>query len=71
MAGDPGSEIVLRFLDSSRANPHCPSHRKVYTRLPQEDPSSGDRAMCGRLNMALYGTRDAGQNFECPRGRRL
>ena len=64
MTGDPGSEIVLRFLDISRAHPHCPIHRKVYIRLPQEDPSSGDRAMCGRLNMALYGTRDAGQNFE-------
>ena len=64
MTGDPGSEIVLRFLDISRAHPHCPIHRKVYIRLPQEDPSSGDRAMCGRLNIALYGARDAGQNFE-------
>ena len=45
MTGDPGSEIVLRFLDISRAHPHCPIHRKVYIRLPQEDPSSGDRAM--------------------------
>ena len=64
MTGYPGSEIVLRFLDVSRAYPQCPVHRKVYIRLPQKDPSSGDRAMCGRLNMALYGARDAGQNFE-------
>ena len=61
---DPASEVVLGFLDISRAHPHCPKHRKVYIRLPPEDPSSGDRAMRGRLNMALYGTRDAGQNFE-------
>ena len=46
MTGGPGSEIVLRFLDISRAHPHCPIHRKVYIRLPQEGPSSGDRAMC-------------------------
>jgi hypothetical protein len=55
---------VLRFLDISRAHPHCRIRRLVYIKLPEEDPRSADPMLCGRLNMALYGTRDAGQNFE-------
>ena len=55
---------MLRFLDISRAHPHCRIRRLVYIKLPEEDPRSADPTLCGRLNMALYGTRDAGQNFE-------
>jgi len=62
MSGDPS--WVIRFLDISRAHPHCETHRNIYIRLPQEDPSSGNPDTCGKLRMALYGTRDAGQNFE-------
>ena len=38
--------------------------RVVFIRLPPEDPRSQEPGVCGVLNMALYGTRDAGQNFE-------
>jgi hypothetical protein len=55
---------VIRFLDISRAHPHCKIRRLVFIRLPAEDPNSADKTLCGKLNMALYGTRDAGQNFE-------
>ena len=34
---------------------------KVYIKLPKEDEEEG---MCGRLNMSMYGTRDAAQNWE-------
>ena len=30
MTGDPGSEIVLRFLDNSRAHPHCPIQEGLH-----------------------------------------
>ena len=33
----------------------------MYVRLPEEDEEPG---MCGRLNKAMYGTRDAAQNWE-------
>ena len=52
------------MLDISRAHPHCEIKRLVYVRLPLEDPRSQEAGVCGVLNMALYGTRDAGQNFE-------
>ena len=55
---------VLRFLYISRAHPHCRIRRLVYIKLPEEDPRSADPTLCGRLNIALYGTRDAGQSFE-------
>ena len=55
---------MLRFLDISRAHPHCRITRTVYIKLPEEDPRSQEEGICGVLVMALYGTRDAGQNFE-------
>ncbi|CAK0856358.1 unnamed protein product [Prorocentrum cordatum] len=60
----PLSGRVLRFLDISRAHPHCEIKRTVYIKLPEEDPMSQEIGTCGLLRMALYGTRDAGQNFE-------
>ena len=61
---DPAEQVVLRFLDISRAHPRCPIRRRVFVKLPPEDPDSQDASKCGLLRMALYGTRDAGQNFE-------
>ncbi len=31
--------------------------------MPAEDPRPEDKGLCGKLNVVLYGTRDAGQNF--------
>ncbi|CAK0843605.1 unnamed protein product [Prorocentrum cordatum] len=64
MSSDPSEGRVLRFLDISRAHPHCEIKRTVYIKLPEEDPMSQEIGTCGPLRMALYGTRDAGQNFE-------
>ena len=64
MSSAPAAGLVLRVLDISRAHPHCEIKRLVYVRLPLEDPRSQEAGFCGVLNMALYGMRDAGQNFE-------
>ncbi|CAK0860738.1 unnamed protein product, partial [Prorocentrum cordatum] len=64
MSSDPSEGRVLRFLDISRAHPHCEIKRTVYIKLPEEDPMSQEIGTRGLLRMALYGTRDAGQNFE-------
>ncbi|CAK0826156.1 unnamed protein product [Prorocentrum cordatum] len=60
----PLSGRVLRFLGISRARPHCEIKWTVYIKLPEEDPMSQEIGTCGLLRMELYGTRDAGQNFE-------
>ena len=55
---------VLMFLDITRAHPHCDMKRKLWIRLPKEDPKSGDPDVCAQLLKSMYGARDAGQNFE-------
>ena len=52
------------FLDITRAHPHCEMKRKLWVKLPAEDPRSADPDACGLLLRSLYGCRDAGQNFE-------
>ena len=51
----------LLFIDVSRAYFYAPARRPVYVALPQEDFEEG---MCGRLNVSMYGTRDAAANWE-------
>ena len=51
----------LDFIDIRRAYFHAPARRLVYVDLPPADREPG---MCGRLRKALYGTRDAAQNWE-------
>ena len=57
-------ERVIAFIDVSRAHPHAPITRDVWIKLPAEDPKSKDPRICGKLKRSLYGTRDAGRNFE-------
>ncbi|CAK0828348.1 unnamed protein product, partial [Prorocentrum cordatum] len=64
MSSGPAEGRVLRFLDISGAHPHCKLKKTLYIKLPDEDPMSQKAGKCGLLRMALYGTRDAGQNFE-------
>ena len=54
-------KLKLDFIDVRRAFFHAECRREVYVELPPEDASPG---MCGKLNMAMYGTRDAPQNWE-------
>lgn len=51
----------LDFIDVRRAYFHAWARREVYVDLPEEDYEPG---MCGMLVKAMYGTRDAAQNWE-------
>ena len=51
----------LAFIDIRKAYLNAPVQRAIYVRLPKEDHEPG---MCGRLNVSLYGTRDAARNWE-------
>ena len=53
--------LKLEFIDVRRAYFHAKARRKVYIELLEEDNQPG---MCGKLNKAMYGTRDAAQNWE-------
>ena len=55
------SGMKLDFIDVRRAYFHAPARRLVFVKLPADDAQQG---MCGRLLKALYGTRDAAQNWE-------
>ena len=46
-----------------RAYFYAPVKRPIYIVLPAEDRLPGDEEMVGRLNLFLYGTRDAAQNW--------
>jgi len=51
----------LEFIDVRRAYFHARARRLVYVKLPDEDNEEGN---CGKLITAMYGTRDAAQNWE-------
>ena len=51
----------LLFVDVKRAYFYAKARRDVYVKLPAEDWEEG---MCGKLNKAMYGTRDAASNWE-------
>jgi hypothetical protein len=58
------SEVIDSFIpwrDISRAYFHAKARRLVYVKLPMEDNEEGK---CGKLLKAMYGTRDAAQNWE-------
>ena len=58
---DRANGMKLDFIDVRRAYFHANARRTVYVQLPDEDYEEG---MCARLNKAMYGTRDAAQNWE-------
>ena len=53
--------MKIDFIGIRRAHFHSNARRHVYVQLPEEDREEG---MCGKLNRAMYGTRDAAQNWE-------
>ena len=59
--GDKKNGMKLDFIDIRRAFFHAKAKRAVYVELPPEEAQDG---MCGKLNKAMYGTRDAAQNWE-------
>ena len=54
-------EIVMGFIDISRAHPHADITRTVYIWTPVD---CGGKSRVKLLQMTLYGLRDAPQNFE-------
>ena len=59
--GNKEGGMKLDFIDIRRAFFQALAKRNVYVKLPEEDYEPG---MCGKLNKAMYGTRDAAQNWE-------
>ena len=60
-ASSPGRRWTLMVLDMSCAFLYADITRRVYIELPTEDPESVSGTKVGKLEKALYGTRDAPQ----------
>ena len=50
-------------IDIKRAYFYAPAKRQVFIEIPEEDKEAGDEDRVGRLQLSLYGTRDAAQNL--------
>ena len=48
--------------DVGRALFYAPTTRPIYISIPEEDWKPGDEGKVARLNLSLYGTRDAAMN---------
>ena len=57
---------VISIIDVARAFFEAPVQRDVCIELPEEDLTSDDikQDLVGKLNMSLYGTRDAAANWQ-------
>ena len=53
--------MKLDFIDVRRAYFHAEARRQVFVEVCAEDDV---KCMCGELVKAMYGTRDAAQNWE-------
>ena len=53
--------LKLLFIDVKRAYFYARAKRPVFVQLPDEDYEEGQ---CGRLEVSMYGTRDAAANWE-------
>ena len=64
--GDQTKESVIMINDVARAFFEAPVTRDVRIEIPNEDKTEDDwkQDMVGKLNMSLYGTRDAASNFQ-------
>ena len=55
--------LRVMLSDVKRAYFHAAAKRELYVEIPEEDPDWSPDAM-GRLNLALYGTRDAAKLWQ-------
>ena len=55
---------TLMVLDVSCAFLYAPIKRTVYIELPEEDEMYCKKDLVGKLNLCLYGTRDAASNWQ-------
>eukprot|EP00971_Amphidinium_carterae_P109858 2176286-Amphidinium_carterae.1 len=53
MSAAESDDFVFQVWDISRAHQHCKLKRKVFIRLPEEDPCSEVEGVCGLLVTAL------------------
>ena len=56
--------MKISFAYVKRAYFNAKATRDVYIQLPPEDPKFGEPGVCAKLNLSMYGTRDAAQNWE-------
>ena len=49
--------------DVKRAYFYAPAKRPIFIEIPAEDREEGDGNQVAQLNLSLYGTRDAAQNW--------
>ena len=49
-------------IDLKRAYFYAAARREIYIEIPMEDWQQGDADKVAKLNLSLYGTRDAAQN---------
>ena len=62
--GQTGSQRKrFAVIDIKRAYFYAPSKRPMFIEIPEEDRVIGDEDKVGRLELSLYGTRDAAQNW--------
>ena len=55
--------LRIGIFDESRAYFHAPVTRPLFINIPVEDWEEGDEGFVGQLQIILYGTRDAAQNW--------
>jgi len=60
---NPKDRFILMTNDVKRAYFYAPATRPIYITIPEEDWEEGDEGMVGKLNLSLYGTRDAAMNW--------
>ena len=60
---DPEERYMVMSNDVKRAYFYAPATRPVYIIIPAEDHEPGDHDKVGKLNLSLYGTRDAAMNW--------
>ena len=59
----PQDRYIVMSNDVKRAYFYAQASRPIFIRIPDEDWQPGDEDKVGRLNLSLYGTRDAAMNW--------
>ena len=60
--GPSDKEVMIN--DVRRAYFNAKVTRDIYIEIPEEDKKEGESDMLGKLNLCLYGTRDAALNWQ-------
>ena len=60
---EAADNYIVMTNDVKRAYFNAAATRPIFIIIPQEDREEGDEEMVGQLNVSLYGTRDAAQNW--------